>query len=263
MILRELLEKLDHFHGANITRNWTVDTLKCGSPDMDVRRVAVTMFPTVEVIRRASAEGIQLLIAHEPIFYHDKETVDPADPVMSAKKALLEHSGLAVYRYHDHPHWMSPDLIDEGTIRAAGIPGKITGAPFWAVTVFEMDRPMSARVFAETMERNLHTRHIRIAGAMDGLGKRVVFACGTPGHITECLKNDDYDFIVTGEVCEWEMAEYARDFGALYGKKALFVLGHEVSERAGMQELVRLMQEAFPELRISYLDSGDVYHFTD
>ena len=97
---------------------------------------------------------------------------------------------------------------------------------------------------------------------MDKPGKKIAFACGTPGHLLEAV-NSDWDFVVTGEICEWMHGEYMRDLAQQGGGKAILVLGHCVSERAGMEYFAKLFQAEHPELEITYLESGDVYNFTN
>ncbi|MBO5308016.1 MAG: Nif3-like dinuclear metal center hexameric protein [Lentisphaeria bacterium] len=262
MTVQDLLEELKKLNNSNVNYDKTVDTVKCGDISRTVTKVGVTMFATADIIRQAAERGMELLITHEPTFYGDKETVLADDPVMTAKQTLLKESNIVLYRYHDHPHAMPEDMIDNGTIYASGLKGTITGKPYWAVTGFALDEAMSARRIAETMEKNLKTRHIRIAGAMDVPGRKIAFACGTPGHIRECLQSPEWDFVVTGEICEWGDGEYARDLAQLGGGKAILVLGHCISERAGMEYLAELLQEKHPELQVSYLECGDVYNFT-
>ena len=262
MTVQDLLDELKTLNNAKVDYNKTVDTVKYGDPSRPLTKIAVTMFATCEVIRQAAEMGAELLISHEPAFYKDSEEINPADPVMIAKLKMLEKSGLVVFRYHDHPHKMDTDMIDCGTIQKTGLQGTVTGQPFWAVTGFALNNPMTAREVAETMEKNLCTRHIRIAGAMDVPGRRIAFACGTPGHIWDLLRSPDWDFIVTGELCEWAEAEYARDLAALGGGKAILVTGHCISEYAGMEVLAEVIQKNHPELQVKYLHCGDVYQFT-
>ena len=263
MQLSTILDKLRHLRDANITRDWTVDKINFGPEEREVSRIAVTMFATAEVIREAMAFGAQLMITHEPNFYHDSEEVDLANPWFAAKKRLVDESGMTFFRYHDHPHFMPVDLIDEGTIRFSGLAGEIIGKPYWAVTSFRLTEPMTARQIAETMERSLPTRHIRIAGAMDSPGRNIAFACGTPGHVREAFDRPDIDFVVTGEVCEWAEAEYARNQAQLGGGKALLVTGHCISECSGMRLLAEILQRDLAgQCEVRYFASGDVYSFT-
>src|ERR1700675_3694546 len=48
----------------------TVDTFKAGNPDTPVTGIAVTMMATLDVLQRASANGQNFVIQHEPTFYN-------------------------------------------------------------------------------------------------------------------------------------------------------------------------------------------------
>ena len=245
MKLSELLKFLRNLNDADVAGGPTVDRVILGPEEREVNRVAVTMFATAEVIRAAAAFGAQLLITHEPTFYVNSDNIDESDPWIAAKKKLIDASGMTVFRYHDHPHSMPLDLIDEGAIRYSGLSGRITGKPFWAVTSFMLDAPMTARRIAVTLQNNLAIKHIRIAGAMDSPGRGIAFACGTPGHIREAFNRPDVDFVVTGELCEWSEAEYFRSQAQLGGGKAVLVLGHCMSEYAGMRLLTDILRREY------------------
>src|SRR5688572_14227041 len=48
----------------------TVDTLKAGSRDRQVKGIITTMFATIPVILEAKKSGANFIIAHEPTFYN-------------------------------------------------------------------------------------------------------------------------------------------------------------------------------------------------
>jgi putative NIF3 family GTP cyclohydrolase 1 type 2 len=263
MTILELIKELDILNDAHIKRDWSVDTLKFGNANQELSCVAITMFPTAQVIQKAFEAGAELLIGHEPTFYCDDEHIAKDDSIGIAKKALLDQTGLAIFRYHDHPHWMKEDLIDTATIRLSKLKGEISGTPFWAVTTFALKETLTAKELASTLEKNLSTKHIRIAGTTNSKGKNIAFACGTPGHIKELLQMPEVDFVVTGEICEWNEGEYIRDLAYLTKNKAILVLGHEVSEKAGMMELATILSKKYNQFKTLYIESGDLYSYTD
>jgi creatinine amidohydrolase/Fe(II)-dependent formamide hydrolase-like protein len=69
--------------------------------------------------------------------------------------------------------------------------------------------------------------------------------------------------MLTGETCEWSIAEYARDAAALGRNKTLIIMGHVGSERYGMQYIARCLQEKLPELQVQYFHTPEVYTYTD
>lgn len=239
----------------------TCDTLKAGSPDTEVAKVAVCCFTTPKVVREAAAWGAQLLITHEPTYY-DHWDNECHLPVGIAKRKLIESTGMAVYRYHDHPHMAPEDLICQGEIKALGLPGRITEIAGFGVTHYELDEPITPRLLAEQIERNFGIAHVRICGTTDKPCTKLSFAWGTPGGMMEELAGES-EIILTGEACEWKLAEYARDADELGLTKALLILGHCGSERDGMAHIAGLIQSRFPDLEVKYFQSEEVYTYTD
>ena len=61
----EIINKVFTF-GKDFNYTVTCDTLKAGSADKEVKKLAVNMNPTVDVIKQAHAWGADMLITHEP-----------------------------------------------------------------------------------------------------------------------------------------------------------------------------------------------------
>lgn len=239
----------------------TCDTLKAGSPDTEVTRVAVCCFTTPRVIRDAAAWGAQLLITHEPTYY-DHWDNECHLPVGVAKRRLIESTGMAVYRYHDHPHMAPEDLICQGEIKALGLSGHITAVTGFGVTHFELDAPTTPLELAARIERMWGIAHVRICGTVDKPCTKLALAWGTPGGMMDELAGDS-EIILTGEACEWQLAEYARDADELGFVKSLLILGHCGSERDGMAHIASLIQQRFNDIEVKYFKSEEVYTYTD
>ena len=86
---------------------------------------------------------------------------------------------------------------------------------------------------------------------------------GAPGGVLEELQDDACEILLVGETCEWSMGEYARDASQLGYKKALLILGHVGSERAGMVYTADVLKRMHPELEVRYFENGEVYTYTD
>ena len=240
----------------------TCDTCKAGDPEKEVEKVAVTMFATPDVVREAAAWGAGLLIVHEPTYYkhmdeHSEETVE------NAKRKLIEASGITIYRYHDHPHCSTPDMIVSGMVRDMALDAEVEYVGSADLVRLHMRKPITPRAVAARLEENLGLRHIRICGAADEPCTEISGMFGTPGGVWEELQSDGCEIMLTGETCEWSMAEYVRDAGQLGFRKALLVLGHIGSERNGMIYIADLLKQRHPELAVRYIESGEVYTYTD
>ena len=236
----------------------TVDTCKAGDPEKELRKVATCFIATPEVIRAADAWGADLLITHEPTYYEhrDHRGQIPDDPVMQAKKRLLESTGLTVYRLHDHMHESTPDGIIEGELNA--LPWDCKHDGHFAVT---LSTPRTAREIAADLEECWQLRRVRLVGDLDTPLKGVYLMIGAYGeerHM-QALRLPECEALVVGETSEWRVAEYVRDAAQFGFHKALLVCGHVGSEREGMRFLAQSIAKAHPDLETRYFECGEVY----
>lgn len=240
----------------------TCDTLKAGDPEVQVNKVAVSMFATPEVVKKVSEWGAQLLIVHEPTYYnHWDEHSD--DAIEAEKRALIEKSGLVIYRYHDHPHGAIPDMIAAGMLKYMDLDGENEYMPEPDFVRVHLKNPTAPVDIVEKIEKNLGIKHIRICGNREVPCSTVSCKFGTPGGVFEELKNPVCEVLITGEACEWSLGEYARDAAQLGHKKTLLILGHIGSERAGMVYIADVLAEKYPELEVKYFECCEVYTYTD
>ncbi len=235
------------------------DTCKAGDPDREVSRVAVAMFGTPEVLKAAARWGAELLILHEPLYYnhmdhHSEEAVE------REKRALVEQTGLTLWRYHDHTHATRPDIIAAGQLRALDLAGEMVLTGDFDRVEFILKEAMTPLELKARMEEKWGLQNIRLCGTRETPCRRISCMFGAPGKAAFArLQEPDCEMMLIGEATEWSMAEYARDAHQLGHTKALFILGHEGSEREGMVYTAQLLREMYPELRVEYFESGEVY----
>ncbi|MBE7021438.1 MAG: hypothetical protein E7411_08420 [Ruminococcaceae bacterium] len=240
------------------------DVCKAGDPEKEVRKVAVTMFPTVKVIKEAVEWGADLLIVHEPLYFNGREEVNENDKVATAKKELVEKSGLTIFRYHDHPHYTVPDIIAKGEFKYMQLPGRYESTEIFDLARFYPDEPITASELARHIEINLGVKHLRICGARDIPSTVISSVFGSGGEIAfNELKREDSQIVLVGETCEWAYGEYARDAAELGFNKSLIIMGHIGSERDGMKYTRDLLLEKHPELSVEYFECDEVYTYTD
>lgn len=240
----------------------TVDTCKVGDPEVETEKVAISMFATPEVVKKAKEWGAQLLIVHESTYYDhfDKHT---DDKIENEKRKLIEDSGLTIWRFHDHPHYTTPDMIAAGMLRQFDLKGEIEYTDIFDLVRIHLDEPITPIELAKLFENRCGIKHIRVCGSRDAKCTVISGMFGTPGGVFEELKNDKCEILLTGEACEWSLGEYARDAAQLGHKKALIIMGHIGSERDGMKYAADILSEMHPELEVKYFECGEVYTYTD
>lgn len=235
------------------------DALLAGTPDSPVHSVAIAFSASHAVIRRAIADGADLLVTHEGVYYshfHDPTGL-AGDPVAGEKSELIARSGLAIYRCHDFWHRKSPDGIMEGLVRAFGWENeKLRHEAVHSVV--ELARAESAGDIVRRLKERLRLPGVRVAGDMTQPCRRIGLTAGYRGGGELALplfERERLDLLVVGEGPEWETPEYVADAAAQGRARALVVLGHAESELPGMRWLADWLGERMPGVRVRFLES--------
>jgi putative NIF3 family GTP cyclohydrolase 1 type 2 len=240
----------------------TVDTLKSGDPDMEVKGIAIAFMPTYGVIQQAIDMGVNLLITHEGLFYshHDKTETIGNDSVYQEKRKLIEESGIAIFRLHDYIHRYRPDGITAGLIQALDWQSYVVEHQ-QAASVLSIPA-MSVREIAEYVKRKLGISFVRVVGNVSLPCTRIGLLAGYRGGgnlSIPLFEQEKLDLIIYGEGPEWETPEYVRDAIHQGKQKALILLGHAESEESGMKNLAEWLKEIVPDLPIFYIPEKSLF----
>jgi putative NIF3 family GTP cyclohydrolase 1 type 2 len=232
----------------------TVDTFKAGNPDAPVTGIAVTMMATLDVLQRASAHGLNLVITHEPTFYNHLDTpegMDPNDPVWSEKRAFIEKHGMVIWRFHDHWHMRKPDGIEAGMIHALGWENFQNTENPYLFTLPETTLQSLAAVVAKRLDSPV----LRVVGNPQMKVTKIALSPGAAGFVreTHVLELNSVEVLVLGETREWETVEYAADAVSEGKNKALIVIGHIPSEQAGMEECTRWLKTFVRDVPVQFV----------
>jgi putative NIF3 family GTP cyclohydrolase 1 type 2 len=232
----------------------TVDTFKAGNPDTPVTGIAVTMMATLDVIERASAEGLNFVITHEPTFYSHLDTPDgmpESDPVWAEKKEFIEKHGMVVWRFHDHWHMRQPDGIEAGMVHALGWEKFQNPDNQYLFVIPET----TVKQLAQEVSKKLNSPVVRVVGDPQIKVTKIGFSPGAAGfqRETHALERDDVQVLMVGETREWETVEYAADAVTEGRNKALIVIGHIPSEQPGMEECARWLKGFVKDVPIEFV----------
>jgi putative NIF3 family GTP cyclohydrolase 1 type 2 len=238
----------------------TVDTFKAGDPQTPVTGIAVTMMATMDVLQRAAAKGLNLVITHEPTFYAHLDTppgMPESDSVWRAKRAFVEQHGLVVWRFHDHWHRRVPDGIDAGVARALGWDAYRQAGKGSLFVVPET----TLRKLAAEVAQKLDSPVVRVVGDPAMKVRNVAFSLGAAGSEREmrALASDEVEVLLVGETREWETVAYAADAATLGKRKALIVIGHIPSEQPGMDECARWLKGFVKGVRVEFVPAGQPF----
>jgi putative NIF3 family GTP cyclohydrolase 1 type 2 len=254
----QIVERIKQNVGAP-SRTQTVDRIVAGSADTPVKGIATTMMATLDVIQRASAAGKNMVITHEPTFWLHQDSTDGLgdDQTLQFKNDFIRKNNVVVFHFHDHWHDRKPDGIATGMTRELGWEKNVDSQNERRFTFPGV--PLSR--FAGDIQKKLNIRTMRVVGDPKLAINRVVaswgYASRDPG--IKLLAQPDVDALIVGEAREWELVEYAQDAISSGQKKALLVLGHVVSEQAGMKYCAEWLKTFISDVPVEFVAAAEPF----
>jgi len=235
------------------------DTFKFGGPDTVVKGIATTMFCSYGAIRRASIAGCNMIIPHEDTYWNDRDDLSIAsgDPAYKLKTDFMREHNIVVFRIHDHMHAQKPDFIWVGLARALGFDSKLETAP--QSHHFTLPTTTLGELAARC-QKALGDKALRVVG--DPATKVSRLQLGV-GYATPAINDPNVDVVVSGEQQEtdgfFDSPEYVLDAATLGIAKGWIMLGHNVSEEQGMQEMAEWIRKFTPEVPVQLVRSGEPF----
>jgi putative NIF3 family GTP cyclohydrolase 1 type 2 len=121
--------------------------------------------------------------------------------------------------------------------------------------------PTTVAQVAASLQARTGARAIRIVGDPGMRVTQIALLPGAAGSDKQikALQQDDVELLVVGESREWETVPYVQDAAAEGRHKALILMGHEISEEAGMDECARWLRTIFPGMPIAFIPANEPF----
>jgi len=278
---QEVVARIQTNLGAESSANST-DGFKAGDPSTPVKGIATTAMATIDVLKRASAGGANLVITYEPTFFgrQDGPTPPPPppsspppggsnrpsprmfiglaadDPVYTAKKELIEKSGLVVYRMRDGWQSRKDNEMTTGLAESLGWT-KYRVKP--DDVLYDIPKATAEETVAYIRKKLNLRGGLRAVGDRKATVRRVLLYPGTMTPTTMWQRYEETDLIVAGEVREWENTHYAADIFTVGEKRGLITIGRVVSEDPGMRACAAWLKTVVKEVPTQWVTVGDLY----
>ena len=233
------------------------DTFKSGSADTDVTGIATTAFVSLDVIRKAAAAKLNMIIPHEDTFWNDRDdqAVLGDDAVYKEKLALLKQHDIVVFRIHDHMHAQRPDYTYVGSARDIGLDPKLEDPPGSHRFVIP---ETTLEALASSVKRKSGARSLRVVGNPKAKITRVRLGVG---YASPPINGADTEVLISGEQQEsdgtFDSQPYALDAVAAGVVKGIILLGHTISEEAGMLEMAQWIKGFVPEIPVQLVKAEE------
>ena len=235
------------------------DTFKFGGPDTEVTGIATTVFVTMEVIQKAAAAGLNMIVPHEDTFWNDRDdtALVSADPLYKTKVDLMTKHNIVIFRIHDHMHSQRPDFTYVGSARAIGLDPKYETAPNSHRFVIP---ETTLGELAASVKKRSGARALRVVGNPASKVSRIQLGVG---YATPAVNNAEIDVVISGEQQEsdggLDSPAYVLDAVTLGVAKGWIMLGHAISEEAGMLEMAQWIKSFVPELPVQLVSAGEPF----
>ena len=257
MTAGEVLERIRKNYPGQWRDGGYRDTFKAGGPETEVKGIATTFMCTLDLLQRAHAAGLNMVIPHEDTFFNDRDDITGLenDPVYKIKTEFCARNNMVVWRNHDHTHASQPDPIWTGLTRVMGW-GDHAGSV--GVRTFTIPTTTLGELAAD-LQKRAGSRALRVVG--DPKMKVTTISVGLGYNIPRL--SGDVDVTIGGENPETggalDATEYAFDAAALGVAKGEIILGHAISEEWGMEDFAGQLRSYISEIPIQFMRSGEPY----
>jgi putative NIF3 family GTP cyclohydrolase 1 type 2 len=238
----------------------TRDRFKFGGPDTAVTGIATTFMGTFEAISRAAERGLNMIIPHEDTYWNDADNTSIAEAdtlVYRAKIDFMTTHDIVIFRIHDHMHRQRPDFTFSGTAREIGLDPATETAPNSHRFVIPETTLGALAARIKTVRGDAA---IRVVGDPNAKVRRIATGAGMA---TPAVNDPEIDVVIGGEQREiegtFDSPEYVMDAATLGVAKGWVVLGHNMSEESGMQEMADWLKPIVPEVKVQHVRAGVVY----
>src|SRR5690606_1450895 len=164
---------------------------------------------------------------------------------------------IVVFRIHDHMHAQRPDFTYVGSARAVGLDSRYETAPGSHRFVIP---ETTIGALAASVKQHTGARALRVVGDPEARVSRIQLGVG---YASPMLNNPDVDVIISGEQQEsdgaFDSPAYALDAMAAGIAKGWIMLGHVVSEEAGMLEMAEWIKGFVPEVPVQLIKAGEPF----
>ncbi len=277
---QEIVKRIQTSLGSERAQS-TPDGFKAGDPNTPVKGIATTAMATLDVLKRASSSGANLVITYEPTFFGHQDGPAPPppptapggdgngrvaprvfaglaadDPVYTAKKEFIEKNGMVVYRMRDAWQSRKENEMTTGLAESLGWT-KYRVKP--DDVLYDIPKATAEDVVAQIRKKLNLRGGLRAVGDRKATVRRVLLYPGTMTPATMWQRYEETDLIVAGEVREWENTHYAADIYTIGEKRGLVTIGRVASEDPGMRACAAWLKSVVKEVPAHWITVGDLY----
>ena len=235
--VRDIFDYIDSFAPFASQCEWDNSGLLVGDKEKEVKKICFCLDITAETVRKAKAEGADLIVAHHPVIFKPLSHLSSDDPVY-----LLASYGVATICTHT-PWDMAEggindilcDILGFGNAKPLGQSGDEN-----IIRVCDV-APVSTDTLCTLVKEKLECGVIATDGGKDI--RRVAVCGGAGGDFLGAVTSAGCDAYITGEA-KYHTYLTAKDCGV-----SLIIAGHFETESVSIPVLAKKIADRFPEVK--------------
>jgi dinuclear metal center YbgI/SA1388 family protein len=248
-LIQDICDFLERLCPPVLAEAWDNVGLLLGDPAATATGVMTCLTATEETVREAVAQRASLVISHHPLPFRPLKTLTTRTP---EGRCLWELARAGIALYSPHTTYDSAALgINQQLAEGLGLthiaPLAVPeGAPEGSGTGRAGAAPAGSTlgVIAKAARQLLGVDAVQLVGDAHRKIRRVGVACGSAGDLHEAARTAQCDCLVTGE------ARFHACLEAQATGLSLILVGHYASERRGVEQLARFVQQQFNNLTV-------------
>jgi putative NIF3 family GTP cyclohydrolase 1 type 2 len=254
----EVHRYLNSFDSGWVDWEKTVDTFKSGSPEAEVKGIAVGWMSYTHALEKALELGCNLFITHEPTYFNHRDN-DPdifRFPAVKAKREFIEKNGLVIIRCHDVWDQYPVTGIPMGWGKLLELGEPLEGSGYYYVydgkgrTAGDVARRIAART------TGMGQPGVQLIGPEDKQVKRIVLGTGAITPMFHFIEKMSADMAI----CTDDGFTYWRDGAyAIDADFPVAVVNHPVSEEYSMKLLAGHLKDKFPQVPVHHIPQRCMY----
>lgn len=252
-----------------IDESKTRDKVLYGNTDKECTGIVTTIYPSVEVIKKAHEHGANFIISHESTFWNHGDHTEwlSQNKSFNMKKELLDKYDITIWRNHDYIHskLKYEDKYVDGIFY--GLAKELDFLDYVNdindPRYFEIPLTPTKDLIKYLMDK-LGLQGIKTMGDLEGYSRKIFIPYHIIGQfdneIIKEIEEKDIDTVLAMEITDFTVAIYIRDSAQLGRAKRILNAGHFNIEEPGMKWFANtIMTNMFPEIKTTFVKAGDSY----
>jgi len=250
----QIIKIIDQLVPPRLAEEWDNVGLQIGDPRWPARRLWVALDPSLEVVKAACGEDVDLLITHHPLIYRPLKSIDFDTPGGSIIQTAAQHQ-LAIFSAHTNLDIVRDGVNDvlakrlglknlkilqsvETVERLDDISFSLIGgnAEHGIGRIGTLAKTTSLKSLALTVKKKLALNFAKIAGDPGLKVTRVAICSGSGSSLMQAFFSSDAQVFISGDIRYHD----ARD--AEGANRGIIDIGHFPSEHLMVEALAHQLK---------------------